>query len=284
MKPLETTKSVLIWLYMCPTEANLSRKKNIARYIFASIILIVDLSALPPQLALLLKSMKINLAEALFALMSVIAIIGTIYAMISAYRLRQKTIKIFTDLSAIYDESEGYFIQIQSILQFNFNFFWIIDNSGKLIDILRHANKKCEWLWTIQFKFMATFFLSVILLCGMSIILCWLNHGELQIEHLYHPADTMCAKFFLRLLFKKFIQNVHITDCFGIRALFWDILLKFLGAFYFLKDIIFKMVYFCCYLCLCAFTTKPSSKCFNIWRLNWIKMTHIDVYKSICAN
>lgn len=111
MEPLKTTKRVLIWLYMCPTEGNLSRRQKIAHFLFASVIFMVDFAALPPQLTLLFKSMKTNLAEALFALMSVIAIVGTIYAMTSAYRSRQEIGKTFTDLSAIYRASTRFLVK-----------------------------------------------------------------------------------------------------------------------------------------------------------------------------
>lgn len=98
-----------------------------------------------------------------------------------------------------------------SILYFSFNFIQILDNNGKLIEILNHANNKCEWLWTIHFKFMTIFFLNVILLCGISIFICWLNYGKLQIDHFYHPADTECAKqlfnHFLKLLFDKICDS-----------------------------------------------------------------------------
>lgn len=200
MKPLKTTQRILVWLGMCPIGAcPTSRKRNrIACYIFACTIFCVNLTSMITQSAFFLKFMMTNLKESLLGLMGGIANIGIIYAMISAYRLRPRIGKIFTDLSVIYRESEYFLFSSRNWHTFHqlfdsyyFNLTWISDNNSELIGFLTRANSKCEWLWKIYFLYMLIGCVNTIMLSGTSVLLCWLINGNLQVDHFYHSLNFM---------------------------------------------------------------------------------------------
>lgn len=108
MKPLRTTKRVLIWLCMCPAAARSTKKKKIAHFIFAFVIFIIILAATIANSVASLKFMSIDMTESVFTFMGSFVNLGTIYALISAYRSRQNIHKILTNLSIIYGESRSF--------------------------------------------------------------------------------------------------------------------------------------------------------------------------------
>lgn len=103
MKPLETNKQMLIWLYMCsPNKKDSNLLKKIYRIAFALMIFIFNLWVVTAHLAFFWKFHSTNLDESLFALTNATAFSVVMYVMIYAFFSRHETRRIFKNLSKIY--------------------------------------------------------------------------------------------------------------------------------------------------------------------------------------
>lgn len=123
MEPLRTTQRIFMWMCVCPTAVGLSKTEKYAHYLFAFVIIGLNIGSLCGQSAFFFEFITTDLIGAFLGLMGSIANLGTLHSMISAYRMRHKTARIFKNLSKIYSQSkypEGLEFQIHA----KFNLFY----------------------------------------------------------------------------------------------------------------------------------------------------------------
>lgn len=113
MKPLVTSKKVLILLCMCPDDKSFSIWKKIIRVVFAVMVFVLNAWVVEAHFSFFLKFMSINLAESLYAIMYAIAFFAPVYGMIIIFLLRNQIGCIFKNLSVIYDASKCWFCVIK---------------------------------------------------------------------------------------------------------------------------------------------------------------------------
>lgn len=124
MEPLVTTKRVLIRLDMYPADDD--DKTSIKWKIFSRIIIasffMHSLIGLIGTLTASYRLMSIDLQQSLLALISVTAIFNIAYNIVASLFLRNKTKRIFTQLSAIYGASKCIKLSVVSVQVFSLNF------------------------------------------------------------------------------------------------------------------------------------------------------------------
>lgn len=53
------------------------------------------------------------------------------------------------------------------------------------------ANDNSEWLWIIFIWYLIGALASTAFISILSIAFCWLIHGNLNVQHFYHPSKIM---------------------------------------------------------------------------------------------
>lgn len=106
MQPLETTKHILIWIYMYP-DAESSHTllwKTATRTLFIAVQFSMTLFSIAACLTYIIKNVSTNLENCLFTIMGFIVFCGLIYTMIVAFFIRHRVPIIFDKFSSIYDD------------------------------------------------------------------------------------------------------------------------------------------------------------------------------------
>lgn len=104
MKPLPTSKRVLIWMCMCTPHKSATIIDKLAYALFTLIIFIGNAGTLVSCAVFFWKYASIDLAASLYALMNIAANSGVIYACCSIALIdRAKVNGIFEKLTAIYN-------------------------------------------------------------------------------------------------------------------------------------------------------------------------------------
>ena len=190
MQPLATTKRIMTWLCMCPSDESTSRQKRV--YIaYSSAVLIINLISFSASLAYCIQFFYTDFEGAAFAFMVDIAGVGLIYSMIIAILMRQQILNIFTCLSTIYNSSKNQnmkekFIFVRNDFSPNV-FFMNLDVNDVSFRFLTQANNRSEWMWTIYFKYIAISIINLGITSIISIIYCYSTRGNLDVNHFYHP-------------------------------------------------------------------------------------------------
>lgn len=103
MKPMQTNKRVLIWLWMCsPKKKDSNVLKKVCHFVFASMVFIFNLWVVIAHLAYFWKFHSTHLDDSLFALTNAVAFSIVMYIMIYAFFSRHQTRRIFKNLWKIY--------------------------------------------------------------------------------------------------------------------------------------------------------------------------------------
>lgn len=103
MKPLETNRQILIWLYMCSSsDEDWDALKKIYRIVFALTVFIFNMWVVTAHLAYFWRFWSTKLDESLYALTNATAFSVVMYVTISAFFSRHETSQIFKDLWKIY--------------------------------------------------------------------------------------------------------------------------------------------------------------------------------------
>lgn len=105
MEPFPTTKWVMTWTCMYPPSEPSSIWQKIAYKVSGVILFGVNVFAVAVCAAFIWKFITINLAEALFTFVGIVAFIASFYCMLIAYFLRHRVRNIFVQLSTIYEAS-----------------------------------------------------------------------------------------------------------------------------------------------------------------------------------
>lgn len=137
------------------------------------------------------------------------------------------------------------------------------------------ANKKCEWIWQIYFKFAIGYIGIGSTTIGSitSFVWCLYSRGHVELQYLHRNLFILWA--FVRLLLHKLSNlnnNINFqSDYPGIKIQRVDILPRLYTAHGFVRFIQFSMERFYCCLFRCVCIMKRFFKCTNIW---WIAGTH----------
>lgn len=106
MEPLKTTKWLLTWLCMCPTNESSSLKMKFAYVGFTSTIFVINLLSMVSNMIFFMKFVSTDFKAALFAFMTLYGHFAMCYTLINAFRKQCKVNKLFEKLSEICRESK----------------------------------------------------------------------------------------------------------------------------------------------------------------------------------
>lgn len=106
MEPLKTIQWLLKWQSISPPEQSASLKQRIAYIAFSITVATLILYYAASCLILFIQFVRIDLKEALFALMAFSGCAALLYTVINAFRARFKINELFEKLSLIYSESK----------------------------------------------------------------------------------------------------------------------------------------------------------------------------------
>lgn len=81
-----------------------------------------------------------------------------------------------------------------------------LDDNTISTGFLISANDNSEWLWRIFIWYLIGAFVSTAFISIVSIAFCWLIHGNLSVQHFYHPSKIMWVQKFSGV-HKKMINN-----------------------------------------------------------------------------
>lgn len=106
MQPLETTKRILVWIYMYPdAESSYTLLwKTTARTSVILLHLSMTLCSIVACLTYIIKNVSTNLESCLFTFMAFNTFCGIIYVIIVAFFVRHRVPLIFDQFSAIYGD------------------------------------------------------------------------------------------------------------------------------------------------------------------------------------
>lgn len=117
MTPLKTTKRVLTWLCVYPTDKLTSKWKKMGFFMFSLICFVLNLNGLAASAAYFLKYVSDDLESALYALFQTDSLTAIAYTHILLLLSRREIIAIFENLFKIYD-ARNYICWYFSLLWF----------------------------------------------------------------------------------------------------------------------------------------------------------------------
>lgn len=78
---------------------------------------------------------------------------------------------------------------------FRHSFSFNLDEKHSSFRFLAQANLKSEWMWKYFFILLIVSAVVTVLMTIVSIILCWLINGDIEIDQLYHVFNVMLVRF-----------------------------------------------------------------------------------------
>lgn len=204
MKPLETNQRILTWLCGCPPNEFDGKWQKIA-YKFFTFNIIATLSLAVIAGAIFIhRNLSIDLEGTLFSLFHTLAAISMIYQCIVTVMLCDELNNIFQGLSIIYDASkltwtfstEKHSVFSQSVKnnvkqvfvpKYLRNLHFNTDQNSESFTILTDTNQKCEFISNLYIKyFMSSVFVTNFMGAVVSVILCFIINGHIEVTFLYH--------------------------------------------------------------------------------------------------
>lgn len=202
MIPLECAQRVMTWLCLLPPEKSASVWKKRA-YIGVFVSMIVGLIvASAASIGFILKSGTSHIDRTLLACSLVNISLGLLYIALIVFFMRRRFSIILKELATIYDQSETTWrIKKPHAWKTYFRTFSIsisnVDKDEDFFSILEQTNNKCEWMWKIYFKWIATGnTVSYPLNAVISILFSLYFSGSIKKENLYVPFDYVWVTFF----------------------------------------------------------------------------------------
>lgn len=105
MKPLVTNYHVFTWLCVCPIEKPISWLRKFANISLISIIFIAIATLVTTSGMCFIKTVSLDLEDAIYSLSHVFGFSFSIYLMIAIFILRHKITGLFSYLTRIYEKS-----------------------------------------------------------------------------------------------------------------------------------------------------------------------------------
>lgn len=106
MKPLETSRRVLMWLCGFPPDESAGKWLKIAYVIFTSSIVMDHLLSLIAGAIFIHKNVSSNFEDTLFSLFHTVGSLSMLYQSVVIVFMRRNLTAIFEELSRIYNESK----------------------------------------------------------------------------------------------------------------------------------------------------------------------------------
>lgn len=106
MQPLPTTRRMMVWLSMCPSDQTTSRRQKINYIAYTLTILFVNLLSFLASLTFMTKFFSTDFDDVVFSCMTMTGEFGMIYIMIAAILMQNQIVEIFQNLSKIYKSSK----------------------------------------------------------------------------------------------------------------------------------------------------------------------------------
>lgn len=188
MNPLAMNQRVLSWICICPTDSGV--KKRIC--MVYSVTMPISLVTVIVTSALYFNEFAmIDLGASMYALYQIVVSLSMEYIIISAYIVRKKFNKIFTDLKEIYKLSKTLwyctFCQWKCFSDQIFRITFKTVENKETFHILVQTNELCEWMWPMYFKFMVTILAVALVLTAFSIWIGYYITGDFSTKYLYRP-------------------------------------------------------------------------------------------------
>lgn len=196
MEPLPTYCRILIWLFVCSPQENITKWKRIAYLIF-TIVNIASISSVAiTSTLLLIRSKSIDLTDTLYVLFQIVPTLSMVYVILAAFLSRNNFNAIFVDLLGIYQTSKySHRLTLSPdkwensvwfhFNQFNLIFFLNVDTAKDSFQFLKQVNIRCESFWLICFKIMLFTIVVPIVLCTVSILIGFYITGDFTTKYLY---------------------------------------------------------------------------------------------------
>lgn len=106
IKPLYTTKQVLIWLCLYPANGcSISRYTRFGRRILPLLLIFLILCAIVVSLSFIIKFQSSNVEATLFTFIVLVVYVGLLYIMAIAFFSRSRIVALLEQLTKIYDTS-----------------------------------------------------------------------------------------------------------------------------------------------------------------------------------
>lgn len=123
IKPLESLRVVLTWLFALPPHESDSKQMKIAYKIITLILILMGLMVIASSTTFIYRNVSNDLRATIFALFQSITALQMLYQSIAAILLRRKLIAIINNLYNFYDKSENScnFSSMKNIFQFRIN-------------------------------------------------------------------------------------------------------------------------------------------------------------------
>lgn len=193
IEPLKTSRQVLIWLSVCPADANTTKKMKLAHLAFSMAWVAITICGFLASFGFFINSVSTNLEESLYALFQVFANLVMQNTIIVTFVMRHKIAEFFQQLSQIYNKSGSNLDFCLTICKYvqehliGFSFCIHLDLIEGSIHFLDEASNNSEWIWTIFVKLVLAANITNVMLVASSIYFCWILHGTFDIQHIYHP-------------------------------------------------------------------------------------------------
>lgn len=196
MKPLQTNRLVLTWIYLYPVQD--VWWKQLLRIMLGLSAFLVMVANLTMGAVYFYLFVSTDLESAVFALFHIVACSSISYEMICAFYLRHKMPALFDELSFIYDSRKLCtllsFDAVEYLIEIIANTWFYSISTENLVEktdmftFLVQINEKSEWIWSFYFKYvMAGTLASTSMMSAISMYFCWMQNGRIDTEYLFHP-------------------------------------------------------------------------------------------------
>lgn len=193
--PLNLYKKLFAWFYFCSFEENKwDQYRNLT---VSSINLVIQAVILSGCLAHVWTHYKNDLGEALYALFIAMGTLHTCFILLIAIFLRKELIGIFSVLQQLYNRCELLNrIQWQTVFIFvlirNRPLNWILDKSEDHTNAMAKANDGGKLAFGVFMNALTVpCNTSQVLITLISVVLCYMKHGAVIPDYLYHLFKMM---------------------------------------------------------------------------------------------
>lgn len=106
MKALDTNRRVLVWLCMCRSDEEATKREKIARIVFTLTNNLSLFSLAAGSVVFICENIAADFESSLFAFCQLCGVFGLLFMIMCGFVLRHQIADIFVSLQNIYDEGE----------------------------------------------------------------------------------------------------------------------------------------------------------------------------------